>query len=91
MCDDDVFGNQAIGSTERQFLKECQSSVCQQSYVDGFLKVAYQQRSSTIVETIPNKKIADITDRTNNNGAVDQCQLKKMQLVNMQLNAYNYF
>lgn len=32
--------------TDQQILRECQSSSCQQSYVEGFLKVAYQKSSA---------------------------------------------
>lgn len=88
-----ILNEQNIRQMERDLQKDVESHQCcssgQQSYVEGFLKVAHQ-RASPGTETIQNKNIAEITEQQKQR-QIDPSQIRKVQMANMQLNAYNYF
>lgn len=77
---------------EREMNRDQDSHQCgssgQQSYVEGFLKVAHKKYSDSL-DAEQNRNIADITKQKQLD--IDPCQIKKIQMANMQLNAYNYF
>ena len=77
VLNDHILNEQTIEQMERELNKDMESNHCsssgQQSYVEGFLKVAHKKSPS---EAILNRNIADITEQKQMQ--MDPSQIKKI-------------